>query len=887
MSDPDPNGYRIPPHWGGSLNESDYVTLAASWITREMADEAMLRRVDASEGCDVVGQKHNRDCGGMLIPYYWPGDPHAFNYRLRRDNPEWTMGKDGKPKPERKYLGPPKCGNRLFIPPGVTLEQLADVAVPIAIVEGEKKALALWRLALHEVDAPRFIPIYIAGVWNWRGVIAKAQGANGERIEIKGPIADLNRIAWKNRTAFIVFDTNVHTDEGVKAARKGIALVLGKRGSKVEFITLPKDCGVNGIDDLLAAWGPSRVLELFHQAEPALPEDDPKLSQAQILIALADDAQLFHSPEGEAYAQVSVDEHRETWILRNRGFRRWLLRKFYQVYGKPPRAQALQDAIGVLEAKAQYEGPEVPLFVRVGGYGDRIYIDLCDSKWQAVEISPQGWRVIADQPVQFRRAKGMQALPQPKPGGSIALLREFINVGDDKNWILCASWLVAACRPKGPYPILILQGEQGSAKSTMVRFLRRIIDPSSALVRTPPREDRDLLIAAANSWVLAYDNLSGVSPWLSDSLCRLATGGGFSTRELYTDSDEVFFDAMRPVVLNGIDHLAERADLADRAVILNLPHIETKDRKDEAQLYANFERDLPQILGALFTAVSAALARLPETKLESKPRMADFALWATAAEKALGFSEGAFMSAYGENRTDAIQETLEADPVGAAILVLMEQLRGEHKRETWEGTCKELLSDLEQLAGDVKKSRAWPQNPRGLSGRLRRLVTILRESGIRITFHQKGTKGQRSLTIAGTARHPTAAIATTATPDRNTPLDQLVAEEEASGGLADRVAVESSLVEQPPPGRTTAISLNGGPEKPRVAEAAMVAVIRSDSPNAQLDIAGKQKRTDLCPTCGPTAWERVSGEWACPRCVEPPAVQGAGNDRPAVERFEI
>src|SRR5207249_8164490 len=124
----------------------------------------------------------------------------------------------------------------------------------------------------------------------------------------------------------------------------------------------------------------------------------------------------------------------------------------------------------------------------------------------------------------------------------------------------------------------------------------RIVDPSTALVRTPPREDRDLLITATNSWVLAYDNLSSVSPWLSDALCRLATGGGFSTRELYTDSDETFFDAMRPVMLNGIDQLAERADLADRAVILNLPKIDDLKRKDEKQLYGDFETELPQIL---------------------------------------------------------------------------------------------------------------------------------------------------------------------------------------------------------------------------------------------------------------------------------------------------
>jgi hypothetical protein len=149
----------------------------------------------------------------------------------------------------------------------------------------------------------------------------------------------------------------------------------------------------------------------------------------------------------------------------------------------------------------------------------------------------------------------MLPLPTPEPNCSIEALRDLINVGSDSNWILCASWLVAAFRPTGPYPILILQGEQGSAKSTMEKILRRMIDPSVALVRTPPRDERDLLIAANNSWVIAYDNLSGIPHWVSDSLCRLATAGGFSTRELYTDSEEIFFNAMRPVMLTALTSL--------------------------------------------------------------------------------------------------------------------------------------------------------------------------------------------------------------------------------------------------------------------------------------------------------------------------------------------
>jgi len=254
---------RVAPPWGGPLSEADFVTLAESWITRELADQAKLRRVDAYQGREVVGQKGSRDCAGILFPYYWPDDPRPFNYRIRRDNPEYTAGKDGKPKPDRKYLGPPKGSNRLYVPPGVTLEHLQDLTIALAFVEGEKKALAMWRLACHETIRPRFIPVAIAGVWNWRGTIGKTNGPIGERIDVKGPIADLSRIPWQGRPVLVVFDTNVSTNESVEWARRGIARELATRGAEVKFVTLPEDCGVNGVDDLLAVWGPARVLELF------------------------------------------------------------------------------------------------------------------------------------------------------------------------------------------------------------------------------------------------------------------------------------------------------------------------------------------------------------------------------------------------------------------------------------------------------------------------------------------------------------------------------------------------------------------------------------------------------------------------------------------------
>jgi hypothetical protein len=358
-------------------------------------------------------------------------------------------------------------------------------------------------------------------------------------------------------------------------------------------------------------------------------------TQADILIDLAGAAELYHAADGTAFADIEVGGHRETWPVRTKGFRRWLARQFFEETGGAPSSEALQSTLNVVEAKAHFDGPERSVFIRVGGLDGRLYLDLGDEAWRAVEIDAAGWRVIEKPPVRFRRAAGVQPLPMPVPGGSVQTLRSFLNVQSDADFVLVVAWALVCLRNRGPYPVIVLSGEQGSAKSTFSAILRALLDPNTAPLRALPREDRDLFIAASNGHVLAFDNVSGLPAWISDTLCRLATGGGFAVRQLYTDQDEVLFDAARPVILNGIEDIVTRPDLADRAVFLTLEPIPEERRRPEAELWAAFEAERPRILGVLLDAVVDGLKRLPDTHLPKLPRMADFALWATACETAL------------------------------------------------------------------------------------------------------------------------------------------------------------------------------------------------------------------------------------------------------------
>jgi hypothetical protein len=287
----------------------------------------------------------------------------------------------------------------------------------------------------------------------------------------------------------------------------------------------------------------------------------------------------------------------------------------------------------------------------------------------------------------FHCKAGLLPLPLPQPGGSLEQLASLLNLSSQTDFVLVVSWLLAALRPTGPYPVLGISGEQGSAKTVLSKMLRGLVDPNVAPVRALPRDERELFIAADNAHVLAFDNISGLRPWLSDALCRLASGGGFAVRQLYTDQDEVLIDAARPVILNGIEDVITRPDLADRSIFLTLPPVVDDRRQAERELWRQFELARPRILGALFDLVAHGLRILPDIGVDRLPRMADFALWAAACELAL-WRPGTFHRAYEANRRVAIECIIDADPVAACVREIMAQLLDRDRHRPFACGCR-------------------------------------------------------------------------------------------------------------------------------------------------------------------------------------------------------
>jgi hypothetical protein len=341
-----------------------------------------------------------------------------------------------------------------------------------------------------------------------------------------------------------------------------------------------------------------------------------------------------------------------------------------------------------------------------------------------------------------RRPPGLLPLPLPERGGSIETLNSFLNLASRNDFVLIVAWLLAALRSRGPYRVLAISGEQGSAKTVLSKLLKALIDPNAAPVRALSREERELMIAANNGYLLAFDNLSGLPHWLSDALCRLATGGSFAVRQLYTDDDEVLFEAARPILLNGIEEVVSRPDLGDRAIFLTLAPIGEAHRRPESELWREFELARPRILGALLDAMVHGLRAKGRVHLERLPRMADFALWATACETAL-WPAGTFACAYAANRRAAIESIIEADPIATRLRTIMAD------RTMWMGSASDLLRlCAESARDDISGGAAWAKNPRALAGRLRRAQTFLRTLGIEITFSREGRQGTRMITVS-------------------------------------------------------------------------------------------------------------------------------------------
>lgn len=401
---------------------------------------------------------------------------------------------------------------------------------------------------------------------------------------------------------------------------------------------------------------------------------------------------------------------------------------YYTDTGKTANSNALNEALRIFAGRAR-ESEREPVYYRCAVLDNRIVYDLGETNGAVVEITANGFRILEQSPVVFRRAKTLSRLPRPTVA-NLDAFRDHVPA-DDPNYRMLVAWAAGVVLGV-QVPILFPEADQGAGKTTLVRYLKRLLDPSPAEVNPPPRDEKHWRTVATNSHVVVLDNVSRIEAWLSDALCRAVTGDGAIERTLYSDNTPTVYAFRRPVVVTSI-HLANlRGDLSERLLPVELRRISDDVRRPETELRHAFDRDTPEILAGLYQLAAAVLAVRERVKVERVPRMAEFAAHLAALDNVTGWRT---FDTFAELSTNVVAQVADNDDVGRFVLSLADGLR-----EPVVYSTSDLLAQLR--ASTQHASPDFPRNPSQLGKRLAYLVTPLEKLGVVVVQPRRTSVGK-------------------------------------------------------------------------------------------------------------------------------------------------
>lgn len=646
-----------------------------------------------------------------------------------------------------------------------------------------------WKLADCLADANRFVPWHLPEVLDAVRRGAPVWIAEGEKdadaLRRQGVVATCNaggagkwraqHSAWLKGAHVVITrdmdEPGAKHQKQVEQSLAGIAasvrLVQPAKGKDAfdhfaAGLTLEDFASVAATPTAASGEVASQARQKYGQSQDDDDHGDGKRSAAAVLVDLALERYRFGcTPDGEPFG-VPLDGGHVVRLLR--GSRTSLRAELASLYrkktGRIAAQQALADALLVLEGEAQEAEPEL-VHLRVAQHRGVLWVDLGDAAERAVKVAGGSWSVVdRDVPVLFRRSALTGAMPTPV-AGDLGELWQLLNVAE-RDRPLVLGWLVAALgAPDVSHPILALFGEQGTGKSTASRLLVDLVDPSPVPLRKPPRDMDSWVTAAAGSWVVGLDNLSAVPDWLSDTLCRAATGDGDVRRQLYTDSGLSVFAFRRVLLLNGIDLGGLRGDLTERLLAIQLEPIPDDRRRTERGLAEAWEDARPRLLGALLGEVARMASTLPYVRLGSSPRMADFA-------SVLAALDDVGLERYLEQARSLSADSLSADPF---IMAMIGSLT-----EAFTGKASELLP---LVTPDDRLPKDWPKNARQVTTTLRRNAPALRRQGW--TVDDLGSANKENATIwlvvpPEIARNPASPTSPNSPTSPQEPVDRPVAD---------------------------------------------------------------------------------------------------------------
>jgi len=440
--------------------------------------------------------------------------------------------------------------------------------------------------------------------------------------------------------------------------------------------------------------------------------------------------------------------------IGSEGYKDFVQGEFFKATGDTLTAAQL-DEVSRIHRSQSGESAEKEVYVRTAAPTNvRSYLDLNDGYDTIIEVDADGWRVSENPPVIFKRPSSMGALPMPEHGGSVESLKEVFNLEREEDFpviIAALAYILRGCPNNyGTYPVIVTTGREGSAKSTFMKIIKRLVDPGSPQTRTPTNDLKDLFIGANNALVYSLDNVSFFNQEMSDALCSLATGGGYARKMNYTDDEETIFDIRRAILLNGISfNIAP--DLLSRSILIELrpPAV----YRTETEIWETVERINASVLGGLLTMISAAMRHEQIVKDEKnqseqddiQTRLADFKIFSIAFERGQGWPEGMIISSLLAAQKDMLEEKASEDPSIQVIVNIVQEKR------VWAGSASQLFNEINSRSCDFN---ARPKSAVKLGLLLKRSYKVLESQGIHITQKRVGG-GSRIWELSTFDRKPT------------------------------------------------------------------------------------------------------------------------------------
>ncbi|KAA2279386.1 bifunctional DNA primase/polymerase [Candidatus Nitrosocosmicus agrestis] len=473
--------------------------------------------------------------------------------------------------------------------------------------------------------------------------------------------------------------------------------------------------------------------------------------------------QVFKDQFNRYYVTICINDHIECIPLDSDRFRKIVQKEYYEKEKKPLNKDRVSEIVSLLETQMIFDEKveKFDLSLRVASRKAEpsvFYYDLTNLDWDIVKISSGGWEIIKSNKIPlFKRYEtncSQQVIPsssskQDNEKGFIHFLRLFnLQSNDDK--ILLSVYLVSLFIPNISKAILVVKGDGGGAKTTAFKMLKRIVDPSSVDNFSFSKQYNDIIQTLEHQYVVFFDNISSISNYHSDLLCKAVTGAGFSKRALYTDDGDIVYNFKRCIGINGINLVTTRADFLDRSLIIKFKRIEENARRKEQDIEREFEWLKPFVLGHIFDVLVTVLRYREEHRdekiLEKLPRMADFAEWGEIISRCLGYPENKFTKLYSENILEQNDEVIESSPVAEAILIFMDERNSE-----WNGSPtqlhKELGDVIDQIKPELRRSNLWPKTSSELSKKINEVTPNLKAKGIDAITGERDTKGGRIIKL--------------------------------------------------------------------------------------------------------------------------------------------